>query len=73
LQILDFAAIKKMGGSHFAYARSTDAYITSDMTGESEQRALQKALLTFTMHYRDALAVGHAPDESWLEPNSAFK
>ena len=47
-------------------------YRTSSPFGDTEDKALDHALETFTDYYHAAVRKGHMPDETWLVANENF-
>jgi hypothetical protein len=47
-------------------------YMTSAPFGETEERAINRAVQGFLTWYTGAIHEGHEPDESWLVPSEHF-
>ena len=59
--------------SHFIKTPSQGgSYRTSRPSNDSEASALNQVVSAMNEYYREAVAAGHHPDETWLEVNPGF-
>lgn len=59
--------------SHFLHTPvQMEPYMSNVTYGETEERALNRALRTLTQFYKDAVNAGHTPESTWLVRNPDF-